>query len=118
MTDCSVYVGLLTDRRFKWVGGDWNGNVPRSISPDFPPAREHYNRVFHAWVKRSGVECKQTDFGGWVAKVTKAQIDDYVRFSYEGQEDLSWVAHGLPKLQAWLSELDAKTVYALVATEF
>jgi hypothetical protein len=118
MTDCSVYVGRLSDRSFKWDGGDWNGNVPRSISPEFPPAREHYNGVFHAWVKHSGVECKQTDFGGWVAKVTKAQIEDYLRYCYQGQEDLPWVAHGLPELQSCVSNLNAKTVYALVATEF
>ena len=118
MTDCSVYVGRLTDRRFKWDGGDWNGNVPRSISPSFPPAREHYNAVFHAWVEKAGVECKQTDFGGWVAKVSKSQIEDYVRFCYEGQEDLPWVSQELPELRVWVSKLNAKTIYALVAKEF
>jgi hypothetical protein len=118
MTDCSVYVGRLSDRRFKWDGGDWNGNVPRSISPVFPLARDHYSAVFHSWVRNTGVECKQTDFGGWVAKVTKAQIEDYVRFCYQGQEDLPWVAQELPELRAWIATLKPKMLYALVATEF
>ena len=118
MTDCCVYVGDLKDSKFNWEGGDWNGNVPGAITPSFPPPPNHYNADFHAWVKRTGVECKQTDFGGWVAKATKNQVLDYLRTTYSSSQDLPWVKLSLPEVFESSEALDDHTFYALVATEF
>jgi hypothetical protein len=84
MTMCSTYIGDLDDLSFAWDGGNWNGNVPRAISRDFPPVSRPYvdaRRAFHDWVAISGVKCKQTDFEGWVAVVTRRQIEDFIAFS-------------------------------------
>jgi len=56
MTICTVYIGDLDDPTFNWEGGDWSGNIPKSISDEFPSMRGHYNETYHAWVKKSGVE--------------------------------------------------------------
>ena len=118
MTDCSVYVGRLEDPRFKWDGGDWSGNVPSAISPEFPPPPNHYNADFHAWVKNAGVECKQTDFDGYVARVKKAQILEFVVSTYDRGKDLPWVKQILPELLTFITTLDDDATYALVATCF
>jgi len=118
MTICTVYIGDLDDPTFNWEGGDWSGNIPKSISDEFPSMRGHYNETYHAWVKKSGVECEQTDFGGWVSKVTKAQISEFIAEAYSGQEELSWVVDGLKKLKALVVTLDEDRLYGLVATEF
>jgi len=118
MTVCVVYVGDLDNPRFKWEGGDWNGNVPPRLSPEFPPRPQHYNGDFHAWVQKTRVECKQTDFGGWTARVTKSQIAEFIAEVYRGDEELPWVKDGLIELNAFVDTLDGRRVYALVATEW
>ena len=118
MTVCSVYLGSLEDPKFKWEGGDWNGNVPAAISQDFPPMGEHYNADFHRWVASSDVECKETDFAACVTRVTKAQILDFISMGYLGKEHLPWVELPLQALNEFVSTLNEDRVYALVATEW
>jgi len=33
MTTIDHWIGSLEDPSFKWEGGDWSGNTPKSISP-------------------------------------------------------------------------------------
>ena len=118
MTICVVYVGDLQDPTFKWKGGDWNGNVPARLSPEFPPISGHYHSAFHAWVKANGIACEQTDFSGWVARVTKSQILEFIAEAYRDSEELPWVAHGLPELKCFVETLLDHRQYGLVATEW
>ena len=109
-------MGDLNDPEFQWSGGDWNGNQPKAILPDFPPTRGAYNSVFHEWVEATpGLECKQTDYGCWVAKVSNAQLADYLSFAYSEEKSLSW-QQSLPTLRKKVAALVPGT-YALVATE-
>jgi hypothetical protein len=118
MTVCVVYVGDLADPTFKWEGGDWNGNVPARLSPEFPPMSGHYNAALQAWVKPKGVACETTDFGGWVARVTKAHIFEFLAEAYRGNEELPWVADRLPALKRFVGTLLEDHEYGLVATEW
>jgi len=118
MTVCSVYIGSLEDPKFKWDGGDWSGNAPLSISPSFPPMGQHYNGNFHDWVEKAGVECRKTDYGAWVARVTKAQIVEFVAECYRGDENLPWVKGDLQEVKEFVATLDDLRVYGLVATEW
>lgn len=79
---------------------------------------QHYNADFHAWVKMVGVKCEQTDFGAWVACVTKVQIMDFISHVYRGKEDLPWVVDRLKDLKMFVAELSHKKDYGLVATEW
>ena len=117
MTICVVYVGDIEDPTFKW-DGDWNGNVPARLSPEFPPMPQHYHADFHAWVKATGVVCEQTDFGGWVARVTKSQIADFIAEVYKGGRILPWFEGALEDLKKFVENLDNSHVYGLVATEW
>ena len=110
MTFCSTYLGDLEDPTFKWDGGDWNGNIPSSIGPIFPPEPEHYNGRFHSWVEKARVPCKQTDFDGWVARVNKQQILEYISYCY-GEDDSA----RLRKLIKFVNTLDDSKIYGLVA---
>ena len=118
MTACVVYVGDLADPTYKREGGDWNGNVPARLSPEFPPMAGHYNEAFHTWVKAISVKCEKTDFGGWVACVTKSEIVEFVDLGYCGSETLPWVAERLIELKEFVSTLDEDVQYGLVATEW
>ena len=118
MTICETYIGDLEDPDFSWEGGDWNGNTPRAISPFFPPQSAHYNGNFHSWVAANAIKCKQTDYGGWVAKVSKSQILGFIDAAYGEGRELPWVKARLPEVEAFVEELDEKKIYALVATEF
>ena len=79
MTMCSVYVGNLNDPSFNWDQGE---GIPKCIIGNLPPDRKPYLRCFHEWVEKSGVECKKTWYEVWVARVSKAQIHDYIEYGY------------------------------------
>ena len=115
MTVCVVYVGNLDG--FDWEG-DWNGNVPAQLSPDFPPMSGSYNSTFHDWVKANGVTCQQTDFGGWVARVTKSQIADFITETYHVDDMLPWLVPRVIELKRFVSTLQETCTYGLVATEW
>ena len=115
MTYCSTYIGDLAGPSFKWNGGDWNGNIPPRISPTFPPVRmpNNYNRKFHDWVASTKVTCKQTDYGGWVARVGKAQLLDFIQYCYGSERD-----EAVNKFVDFVNSLEDAGQYALVAEEY
>jgi hypothetical protein len=110
MTYCSTYIGDLEDPEFKWEGGDWNGNIPPRLSPVFPPGPAHYHSTFDAWVDQAGVTSKQTDFDGWMARVSKPQILDFIEFCY-GRE----ITDAVEKLINFVHTLDDAKEYGLVS---
>ena len=110
MTYCSTYIGDLDHPEFKWEGGDWNGNIPPRLGPVFPPGPAHYHSTFYAWVDKVGVVNKQTDFDGWVARVTQPQILDFIEFCY-GLEITDAVEH----LINFVHTLDDAKEYGLVS---
>lgn len=124
-----MYIGDLDDPSFSWDGGNWNGNVPRGISPEFPPTVGHYNQLFHDWVRSTNVESKQTDFGGWVAIVSKHQIRAFIDFCYQKDpsntdpermldgEGRGYLVDRLNDLRDFVESLDDDRQYALVAAE-
>ena len=130
MTICTVYIGDLDDETFSLDGGDWSGNTPSPLSADFPPATGSYNSCFHEWVKNTGVECKQTDFGGWVARVTQSQLLGYIDHCYGSDpfyndpdrmvmwEGRPYLVDRLDAIKNFVSGSDSSKIYALVATEF
>ena len=118
MTICDTYIGVLDSPGFSWDDGDWSGNAPAALSPLFPPEENHYHGDFHAWVKATGIECRQTDYGCWVARVTKAQLREYLAAVYGPTRDLPWVGNRLQAVEAFVGGLDDDRVYALVATEW
>jgi hypothetical protein len=119
MTYCSTYIGDLADPSFHCDGGDWNGNIPRGIGPAFPktlehyPALGHYNSKFFDWTGRTKVTRKQTDYGGWVARVTRAQLLDFIRFCYGSDQH-----EEVDKLIDFVNTLEESGEYALVAEEY
>ena len=126
MTICEVYVGDLEDPNFHWDGGDWSGNVPKPIYDVFPIVGGHYNECFHRWIDKAGIECRQTDFGGWVSRVTKQQLTDYIEYcygsdpKYSGPDPQVWkhLINRLEGVRHFVARLDNGKIYALVATEF
>ena len=123
MTIHNVYVGDLADPNFRWEGGDWDGNVPRPLGPSFAGGDfRMYAAVMHA-IREGRYEGKQTDFGGWVAKVRRQHILDLIEELY-GRDpwytDPSKMPHlymQLRELRAFVHSLDPAAIYALVAWE-
>ena len=107
-----VYIGFLDDSTFFWDGGNWQGNVPAMRSPFFPrgelqPFLEVVRRI-----DAGQYEGKRTDWGGWVAKVSKAQILTLLDELYTAE----WFKVAAD-LKNFCVELDDTRLYALVAAE-
>src|SRR5437870_3932645 len=92
MSFLDVYIGDLEDPLFHWDGGNWNGNVPTRLSPFFPHG-DRIRRVMLERIDSKAYEGKQTDWGGYVAKVTKQQINDLIEEQYYDHE---WYKHPSP----------------------
>jgi hypothetical protein len=129
MTTCAVYIGDLNDPSFDWDGDDDATSIPSGLSPEFPPNKEPLLGCFHEWVERSGVECKLTWHEVWVARVTKAQIHDYIEYCYGSDPSyndpdkwLTWegrpyLVDRLDAVKEFVAGLDRQEQYALVAME-
>lgn len=119
MTDCTVYVGNLKEHaKFRREGGDWNFNRPTALTDDFPPMRGHYNSTYRDWVIDEGIAIQQTDYGCWVARISKVQLQRFIVHAYHGDEDLSWVKGGLGRILTQINALTDDGDLCLVATEF
>ena len=121
-----VYIGRLDDPDFRWDGGDWNGNVPKRLSPFFPPSCGPGLGAFSAFMRRfedGRFVGKQTDWAGWVVRASRATIEMFIAELYAGDPWYSADSQ-MPHLAKWLSELRAyvSTIeddgqFAIVATE-
>jgi len=119
MTICDTYVGNLSDSEFKWEGGDWNGNFPARLTEFFPPYEgKHYGVAMHDWMKEKGLVYRQTDFGTWVAKATKAEVMEFFEAAYARRVDLSWMEEKWAALRRSLMDLPEGVTYGLVNQEF
>lgn len=115
MSFIDVYIGDLDDEGFSWEGGDYNGNIPRRLSSKFPLGRMVFSDIVGK-ILRSELEGKQVDFGGWVAKLTAKELDDYV-LSYYKSYEIKSVVEDVDKIRGFISELKKDKKYALVACE-
>lgn len=127
MTYCSVYIGDLDDPNFDISARGPVGNIPRALSKSFPPDGEHYNRLFQQWIKDRQIACVQPDYSAFVARVTKAQIADYINYAYgsnssytDPEQMLRWegkpyLVDKLEEIKALIASLDKDKLYALVA---
>ena len=118
----NVYIGDLSDPNFKWDGGNINGNLPRALSSTFPDCYHLYFKLIKL-IEERRFEGKQTDFGGFVAKVKKKDIEGLL---VEWYGEKSWVREPetspgqykeLENLKRFIAGLDEDTVYGLVGTE-
>jgi hypothetical protein len=121
---CVVYVGDLEDPNFSWDGGDWNGNAPRHLSPDFPPT---FGPTYGPWsiiyrrIRDGQLPGRQTDWGAWVAPVTGrevvAVVEELYGDGYPMGDTFPHLQAALDRLLRWLESIDPARLYALVAME-
>ncbi len=116
-----VYIGELNDPRFSWDEGNWKSNIPRPISPFFPPLKEEDDmpfRVLIDLIKKGVYNGKQTDYAGWVARVSKAQIKKFAENLYGSLNELKtrYRAKEIHTLYEFIDKLDDTKNYALVAS--
>ncbi len=124
MTDHACYIGDLNDPSFSWDDGDWSGNVPKAITHGFPDESEAFSRIIKG-IEDLEFDGKQTDFGGWVARMTKKEILELIDkwyppgtlHPYENSPFMQVKYDRLMKLLPELEALDDKKVYAVVAWE-
>ena len=124
MSFLDVYIGNLDDPKFHWEGGNWEGNCPGKLGPWFPPGQQSGLRG-PFWdliekIKTNQFEGKQCDWGSWVAKVHKEEIEafiDEVYGAYEQPKELAHLRKKFDELKAFVATLDPAKQYVLVATE-
>jgi hypothetical protein len=124
-----VYIGELASGSdpLDW-DGDWNGNVPKVISPWFPPTGgisfpKHPFAQLIDRISTGKFQGKQVDWGGWAAKVTKQEILDFITEVYGGDNcytDPTVMPHLYEQMQTlteYVNSLPEGGTFALVATE-
>ena len=122
MSYLDVYIGRLDDPHFSWEGGNWNGNVPHAISPRFPEGRTAFWELIKR-IESGELDGKQTDWGGWVARVTKAQIEEFIRDIhdahpwYQSDSPMPHMKERLDALRGFVATLKDDEKYALIASE-
>ena len=70
MTSFDLYIGDLDDPNFHWEGGGWNGNSPRGAT-DVHVGVDRF--TFGKFTNK--INCKQTDWGCWVARLRREEIE-------------------------------------------
>ena len=110
-----VFIGYLDDPDFHWDGGDWNGNIPHRKSPFFPNASQSFSAVIKK-IKEGKFEGKKVDWGGFVAKLTTDEIEQFL--DEQNQNDANeWTQNTIKEIKEFLHTLDKNKQYALVACE-
>ena len=124
MTYRDVYIGALSTGSDPFdSGGDWNGNLPGRLSPWFPRGAEACNRLIQN-ISDGKFPGKQVDFSGWVAKVTKQDILDFIDEVHRDDKwcsDPNLMPHIYEKMQSlmmYVRSLPEDGFFALVADEF
>lgn len=143
MAMVGAYIGSLeTTDRFNYEGGDYNGNLPSSISPSIPLGREAFSLLFDK-IRAKKVEGRQVDWGGFVGKMKPAEIKEFLEELIEkNQRYIVYTArskgkdlnldpnlsdeemieqtnpYGLKELFQFIDELNPEIQYALVAYEY
>lgn len=130
-----VYIGSLDDPQVTWdpermTEDTWNGNIPAKLSPFFPypGAKGNPFREVMSMVGRGEVDSVRLDWGATVAKATGAQIQELFARLYPdlsswyeqhttGPWDWGEIPDDMRKLEAFVSQLDPRQKYALVAIE-
>ena len=120
MSSLEVYIGLADDPAFKWEGGDYDGSVPKRITPVFPGVTRScddyapgspmswHNTSWHGACKDFGLELIQLDWGASGTRLYKSQILSLLeRFAPTASDDLIECVRGL----------DENTEYALIIME-
>lgn len=116
--DVIAYIGDLQDVTFRWEGGNWNGNIPKRLSPNIWFAHD-VRLTMLSLIKEGKLIGKQTDWGSYVAKVTKKDIENVLSVVEVRNEDNIPLFHENPldNVKKYLLDLNSDTEYALVTAE-
>lgn len=129
MSYCDVYIGDLDDPNFTWTPDDekyGRYNAPRGLSPTFPPAPGPGYGAFTKLknkIKEGEYRGDQTDWGTWVAVVTRTKIMDFIKECYPGdwyenhKQLMRYMTDEYDKIVEIVEGLDPDKKYALVARE-
>ena len=116
--EVDVYIGHLDspeNGNFKWEGGDWNGNIPHRISPQFfPNAHDAFQKILD-WTHSSDWEGKQLDWGAWGIKMRKQDLLAFIDACEKGNvfESIKY-----DRIRDFVKdELNDDTTYVLVGFE-
>ncbi len=125
MTFYEAYIGDLkedADEPFTLEEGDWNGHFPDRISELFPPERSGespFSRIMGLAFQKT-YKGAQTDWGTWVAVVSKQDITAFLSEVYGDEPVPLHMEHlnkQLAELREFVAGLDDSKRYALVAQE-
>jgi len=116
--DVIAYIGDLQDVTFHWEGGNWNGNIPKRLSPNIWFAHDVRHTML-SLIKEGKLIGKQTDWGSYVAKVTKKDIETVLNLVEARNEGIipHFTENPLDDVKKYLGNLNSDTEYALVTAE-
>lgn len=110
----SVYIGNLDDSTFDWDDKSGQSLNPIKRSPFFPGSSYTWCNVVD-YFKTNEFISEQRDWGSYVAKMNKDQIEKMIQEVYKN----NWYLYldELFELQQFIKKLDPKKEYAVIASE-
>ncbi|MBX7134192.1 MAG: hypothetical protein K1X67_16085 [Fimbriimonadaceae bacterium] len=137
MTQSACWIEFNSDRSLKrkveegWFTDDKGGDTLPIRSLPAAPNSHYWTGVLTQWCSSAGVKLVRRNEFAVVARVKKAQIEDFIRFVYDGspmysdpKSMLMWkgrayLANHLINLRAFVAqELNPRLWYELVADEY
>jgi len=117
MPHCDVYISNWEDA-IQAAKDDMDIGTPQRRSPFIGNGRAAWD-LYHEWAKQGRIHCTQTDWAGWVAKVSGEEILVFVKqiLSETSTLDMSHLKQQVSEVRDFAESLDPETEYALVATE-
>jgi hypothetical protein len=103
-----AHIGLLHDLGFDFYGGDYNGNIPKRLSPYLPKAHEIHK---HMWdlIRGGDPSARQLDWSAVGIIYTQEQLAQFMSTFYKNDE--------ATEIKQYVQELSPDKAYVLVAYE-
>ena len=114
MSDIDAHIGLLDGPDFNFYDGDYEGNIPKRISPFLPNAREIMSQIWKM-IHNGDKNASQLDWGAVGVVYTKQQLTDFVDSFYEN--DYNDYKDRAREIRKYIKGLDSDKPYVLVAYE-
>ena len=117
MTYFDAYIGDPDDKDFSCNNDNWNGNIPKRISPFIIGG---FDEVFKR-INRGEYSGKQTDWGGYTGIISKKEIISLLDFLYKDYHiryaGLPHIIEQIDELKEFINKLDSTQSYYIVAAE-
>lgn len=115
--EIAAHIGLLDDPSFNFFKGNYDGNIPKRISPYLPGAHDVMRRIFKL-MNIGNKNARQLDWGAAGVILTKQQLAEFLDSLYKSlATQVEAVVSQEQEALRFIDSLEDGISYVLVAYE-